>query len=186
MCKILGFTNMKKIKVTPSLIKSISNLLTKEDVDGFGYSVMSKKGEVWGEKFSDIKKVELRINSPKANEIPELAKDLVKDYYAKWGTFKASENIFGIFHSRHGTSDVNIENTHPFISEDNGLHLIHNGVVSEQENKVEKKCLAIKRINKYKRYMKKEIIKKQELLKTAEGAEKILNPNSANWILDNT
>jgi predicted glutamine amidotransferase len=139
MCKILGFTNMKNIAMTSSLLKTISKHMIPSEKDGFGYSVMDKNGKVWGEKFSDVKMIEMRIAGG-TRELPDEINPIIQTYYTSWGDYKKSNNLFGIFHSRNGTSETSVENTHPFISDDNNIHLIHNGVVDERVKKVEKLC----------------------------------------------
>lgn len=119
MCKILAFTNAKKLNLSKCL-NDFGNALLKTEQDGFGYAIQGSKG-VFGEK-TIAPKFRTRLGT-KGVELP-----IVKKKYARFGT---PSELTGpaIFHGRTSTNVINLVNTHPMQLE--GWHLIHNGVVDD-------------------------------------------------------
>ena len=130
MCKIIAFTDTKKINLK-SCVNEIGNTLLKTEVDGFGYAVKGKSG-VFGEK-AIVKHFKSRLGS-KPIMLP-----IVKQRYMSFGTPDELTGP-GIFHGRTSTNSDGLINTHPMQRpDDKGLwHLIHNGVVDDYGPKYSK------------------------------------------------
>lgn len=124
MCKIIAFTDMKKLNLKKGL-NDIGNTLLKTETDGFGYAVQGKNG-VFGEK-TISKQFRSRLDAKNMVQLP-----IVKKKYLTFGT-PGELTGPGIFHGRTSTSGDGLVNTHPMQRPDaDGLwHLIHNGVVSD-------------------------------------------------------
>jgi len=134
MCKILALSNLDKVKVTPKLIEAMRDLVCKtSDKDGFGFAVSSHQGNLWGDKtttpktYSPYHKYELTIS--KLN--------LTINSRLKFG-IPGNKNHALIAHGRYSTNTISIENTHPYVSKEYAL--VHNGVVSDVNNRVEHLC----------------------------------------------
>lgn len=124
MCKIIAFTNTKKIALK-KCINDIGNTLLKTETDGFGYAVQAKLG-VFGEK-TIAPHFRSRIDRRNAVALP-----IIKRRYMTFG--QPSELTGpGVFHGRVSTNFDGLVNTHPMIRPDgNGMwYLIHNGVVTD-------------------------------------------------------
>lgn len=120
MCKVLAFTNTRKINLSKCL-NDIGTHLLKTEKDGFGYAIQGKNG-VFGEKTIDSK---FRTRLTRLNEV---SLPIVKPKYSKFGT-PSQLNGPGIFHGRTSTNVTDLKNTHPMQLSD--WHLIHNGVVED-------------------------------------------------------
>ena len=120
MCKIVTFTNAKKLDIT-STVNKVGNILLKTERDGFGYAAQGSKG-VFGEKCIDS-----TFNSriKKENKVPD---NIIKPKYQLFGQY--SDPVGGlILHGRISTNATGLLNCHPMIK--NNHYLIHNGVVSD-------------------------------------------------------
>lgn len=120
MCKIFTLTNTSKIKALDKATNTIAKHLAAREGDGFGYSVLGKKG-IFGERtlFPDS----FRASFSR----PMLSVPWVTHSYNRFGT--KTEGIGpGIFHGRTSTNEKTLVNTHPINKHD--WSLIHNGVVS--------------------------------------------------------
>jgi hypothetical protein len=132
MCKIIAFTDTKKLNLKKHL-NNIGNQLLKLEADGFGYAIQSKTG-VFGEK-TIARSFRSRMNATNQVILP-----IVKRQYAKFGN-PGELSGPGIFHGRTSTNKLGLKNTHPMQRpDDDGFwHLIHNGVVNnygERYNKL--------------------------------------------------
>lgn len=119
MCKILAFTNMRKLDIETTANK-LGNILLDLEKDGFGYSVQGEQGQ-FGEKCI-ASKFNSRLKFQNNTVLP-----FTKKKYESFGT-QSKLSGPGIFHGRTSTNDVNLINCHPMRK--NGHSLIHNGVVS--------------------------------------------------------
>lgn len=126
MCKIVLFTNFRKIENNAETINFIANKLLETERDGFGYSIQGKKG-FYGEKYIG-KNVEFEtsvgLNKPKGNfyQLPFVQK--TRDVFGE----PSKANGGALFHGRISTNKGGLKNTHPINK--NGWSLIHNGVVT--------------------------------------------------------
>lgn len=120
MCKILTFTNSKKLDLKKT-VNAGGKILMRLEKDGFGYAVDGMKG-VFGEKCIDST-FESRIDTKNLNPI-----DVIKTEYSQFGVKSKNKGAM-ILHGRTSTNEIGLENCHPMIKDDN--YLIHNGVVSD-------------------------------------------------------
>lgn len=120
MCKILAFTNTKKIKMDKHLNKIGNTLLALED-DGFGYAVQGTNG-MFGEKTID-RKFKSRLNATNLITYPIFTPK--NEAFGVKGALTGP----GIFHGRTSTNVGGLINTHPMQRD--GWNLIHNGVVTD-------------------------------------------------------
>lgn len=123
MCKIIAFTDTKKLKLN-QCVNDIGNTLLKSERDGFGYAIEGKNG-VFGEK-TIAKHFKSRL-SKKSIQLP-----ILKRRYMSFG-IPSELTGAGIFHGRTSTNSEGLVNTHPMIrpNEDGLWYLIHNGVVDD-------------------------------------------------------
>ena len=127
MCKILSLTNMANVKVTPKFIKALRDqVCATSDKHGFGYSVLTEQGDIWGEKTIEPMTFEplSGIGSNKLDSLPFVSRSVQSFGRLLQGKAKALTA-----HGRFSTNSVSIENTHPFVSK--GISMIHNGVVHD-------------------------------------------------------
>jgi predicted glutamine amidotransferase len=153
MCKVFGVTgvNDKNRSGVIQLMKEMAPIMTKMEDDGIGYAGMDKQGNIFGERWLDVKKAFKR--RPKKAEYDEkLNKPILDQFhdvvdYAESTSYSESENSYNSFgnvdmkkgvsfilHSRFstgGNGSVNITNTHPFVK--NGTAMIHNGIVYNED-----------------------------------------------------
>ena len=120
MCKIVTFTNARKLDIKKTAEK-VGNILLETERDGFGYAVQGVEG-VFGEKCIDSTFTS-RIKSK--NKVPS---EIIKQKYESFGHYS---NPMGgmILHGRVSTNDRGLNNCHPMIKKDH--YLIHNGVVTD-------------------------------------------------------
>jgi predicted glutamine amidotransferase len=131
MCKILAFTNTKKLNVKKS-INAIGNTLLKLEKDGFGYALQGEKG-IFGEKTVG-KSFATRFFTKNIVTLP-----IVKRTHEMFGELSPLVGS-GIFHGRTSTNVKGLLNCHPMVRPDDAgkWHLIHNGVVHDQGPDYEK------------------------------------------------
>jgi predicted glutamine amidotransferase len=124
MCKIIAFTDMKKVNLK-KCVNDIGNTLLKSEKDGFGYAVQGKSG-VYGEKTTAT-----HFRSRLGKESIQLP--IIKNVYAQFGQPNELTGP-GVFHGRTSTNSEGLVNTHPMQRPDaTGVwHLIHNGVVTDK------------------------------------------------------
>lgn len=121
MCKVFIMTNMRQVEDVDSTINTIADLITREERDGFGYTIQGEEG-LFGERTTETWGFETCFE----RELLDLP-FLKPVNYNRFGT-KTLPNGAGIFHGRTSTNHKNLLNTHP-INKD-GWSLIHNGVVT--------------------------------------------------------
>jgi predicted glutamine amidotransferase len=128
MCKILALTNAQKVK--RNHINKIGQMLLGLERDGFGYAIQGEKG-VYGEKCIS-KHFETRIGAGGVIHLPFVKRD-----FESFGLPKDKPKGPAIFHGRTSTNQPGLINTHPM--QEDGWHLIHNGVVTDHGPAYEKK-----------------------------------------------
>jgi glucosamine 6-phosphate synthetase-like amidotransferase/phosphosugar isomerase protein len=124
---------------------SVKHLCDGAEKDGYGYAGITKNGSIFGERWLDYKKAFTK-KGRKQQIIPKGEQFLIDqlgstvDYthqitYNSFGDIKNLNNsVAFILHSRQSTNEVNIENTHPFVDEEQTTALIHNGVIFNEWN----------------------------------------------------
>ncbi len=131
MCKVLAFTNTKKLDLKKS-VNAIGNIMLALEKDGFGYAVQGPSN-VFGEKCV-AKQFQSRQYSRYEVRLP-----VVKKTHERFGSMEPCAGP-GIFHGRTSTNVKGLLNCHPMQREDEngGWHLIHNGVVTDHGPKYSK------------------------------------------------
>ncbi len=126
MCKVIMFTNFRKVADNAELINWTANKLLETETDGFGYSIMGKLG-FYGEKYIG-KNVDFETSigiNKKQGEFYSMP--FVQKTREAFG--EPSKCAGGaLFHGRISTNKSGLKNTHPINK--NGWSLIHNGVVT--------------------------------------------------------
>lgn len=127
MCKIVIFTNFRKVNDNKEVINYIANKLLETETDGFGYTIQGKKG-AYGEKYIGKNvdfEVSIGINKPKTEfySLPFLEKN--REVFG----VPSKSNGGALFHGRISTNKSGLKNTHPINK--HGWSLIHNGVVTD-------------------------------------------------------
>lgn len=125
MCKVIGFTNAKKLTINESFLKSVQATMDGER-DGFGYAVLDSRSQLWGERYMNPNAIDFRIKAVR-HELYSLPLRTMRAN--AFGEYSTKGNMSAIFHGRTSTNSKVLENTHPFIK--NNMALIHNGVVSD-------------------------------------------------------
>lgn len=129
------------------LAKAARGPMVQNDRDAFGYAAIGKNG-VFGEKWTDVKmpfkkhkpgdaKAASKFVEIFGDRIPAIAKpsQLDETTYARFG--KPSKRAYSIMlHARAATCGGNVENAHPFYSENTAL--IHNGIIANARELVNK------------------------------------------------
>ncbi len=128
MCKVFAMTNVSQVKVNTKLISTIRNEVCRHaDQDGFGYAVLSTKGEIGGER--TIRPLNFRpLINPDTPKVVENLPIVLKANNG-FGVLDLSNAKSLIAHGRLSTNTVCLENTHPFTNGE--VALIHNGVVND-------------------------------------------------------
>lgn len=165
MCKVFAMPGIKKSKQKEAkkLFEKMGPIMSKSpDNDGIGYAAITKKGEIYGEKWlnvDDFMKIHENPLPPEPtkadNFMGAFYKDVVKDYKEEKGEKDQVYDWFGnplnkdlhddtvavILHARKTTIGHNsIENTHPFFEAGDEEHcksdvaLIHNGTIRNHAN----------------------------------------------------
>lgn len=130
MCQILMVTNTRTLtdEGRKLLVNCVKKEITKSNRDGFGFAGVTNSNKYYG-----FKTVDYNIQYE-----PDVLNTTIKSGYVKTNRFtyfgnhdNQSENAM-IFHGRTSTNKAGLLNAHPVMI--NGTCLIHNGVVSSEEN----------------------------------------------------
>ena len=137
MCKIFTMTNASLVNDINGLLALARDALcAANDRDGFGYSI-SGKGHLFTEKTVNPFDLVPGTNQSrsKTNRLPIVYQNTVQS------GLMPKKPQYLIAHGRMSTNTVSLDNTHPFVSDDNQISLIHNGVVNDEGNiKVRTDC----------------------------------------------
>lgn len=128
MCRVVMFTNFKKVKNNKAVVEYLGNELLKYEKDGFGYAIQGING-VYGEKFiGKTNEFEtLWFNKTNQAFMPQ-EKFLINRKNQAFGK-QSKANGGALFHGRTSTNKLGFKNTHPIAK--HGWTLIHNGVVTD-------------------------------------------------------
>lgn len=133
MCKVIMFTNFRKVVDNSEVINWIGNKLLETESDGFGYSIMGKNG-AYGEKYIG-KNVDFETAIGINKELSKFhSMPFVKKTRETFGKPSLSRGG-ALFHGRISTNVAGLKNTHPINK--HGWSLIHNGVVTDHGPKYE-------------------------------------------------
>src|SRR5271165_3209655 len=128
MCKVFAMTNVSQFKVGSKFISTVRNEVCRHaDQDGFGYAMLSKKGDIGGER--TMRPLNFRPLIDPAG--PKTTKELpiVLDANNSFGKIDLTDAKSFIAHGRLSTNSISLLNTHPFTNGE--VALIHNGVVRD-------------------------------------------------------
>lgn len=129
MCKVAGVTKVtdKNRNDVWVFMQLLGELMSPGNDDGLGYAAITSKGKIFGERwlinqtaFKDLTQIK-GINAAKLEKI-----------YAYFGDKVARDDAQAIIlHTRAATCGKGIENTHPFIDDqdDPNVAIIHNGMI---------------------------------------------------------
>lgn len=134
MCKVAGVTHItdKNRDDVWVFMQVLGDIMTPGNNDGLGYAAFDKSGKLFGERwlvnktaFTDMSMVFKGLTADKMNKIYSFLGDTVKRHEAQ----------AIILHTRAATCGKNIENTHPFVdNEDNPeVAIIHNGIIHNHD-----------------------------------------------------
>jgi hypothetical protein len=141
MCKVFAMTNVSQFKVNAKFISTVRNEVCRHaDQDGFGYALLSKKGEIGGER--TMRPLNFRpLIDPTG---PKTTKQLpiVLDADNSFGKIDLTCPKTFIAHGRLSTNQVSLPNTHPFVSDEGDIALIHNGVVRDPTDGIKKNLVS--------------------------------------------
>jgi hypothetical protein len=125
MCRIMGLTNLNKLKNLEAVALKMRDLVSEANKDGFGYAI-SYKNSIFAEKFLDPKEF-VGLETSALHEKMNL--DIFQaDFAAQYGN-KGDKPLAIVAHGRTSTNSKGyVEWSHPFVKGDNAF--IHNGVVT--------------------------------------------------------
>lgn len=132
MCKIaaIPMVNNKNRAKVKRLMRSLQKEMTKNDQEGFGYMAVGSKG-LYGEKWlNPVDAWSKGKQDPNQKQLGIL--NTVLEREMPYDSFGHNTNDFTsvALHARMATCEKSIENTHPFVTEDRTVGLIHNGIIS--------------------------------------------------------
>lgn len=132
MCKVMILKGIENSALALDFMKAVAPNMSIWNTDGIGYSAINSKNELFSEKWhrnyqfmdteSVIDKDTLEALAPYKSRLPGLALN-----YQSYGEVTRDDLRTVTMHTRYATCGKTFENTHPFI--DNGMSLIHNGVI---------------------------------------------------------
>ena len=133
MCKVAGVTHITDENRSDVWVfmQLLAELISNGNNDGLGYAAFDKAGHVFGEKwlinntaFKDLSQIK-GMNAEKMSRIYSFFGDKVK----------RDEAQAIILHTRAATCGKGIENTHPFVNDEDKpeIAIIHNGMVYNHE-----------------------------------------------------
>jgi asparagine synthetase B (glutamine-hydrolysing) len=133
MCKVLIAVGIKNTENAWKFAKEITPKLSDRNDDGFGYAAIDANGKIFGEKWLKNKDAYKEYGLSEADKLlltnlgVVSVKESLADDYNKFGDVRPNEMVALMLHARAATGEVNIKNTHPFMTK--GTALIHNGVI---------------------------------------------------------
>lgn len=142
MCKIAMMSGIKptKIKQAWELAKALAPYMSKNDDDGFGYAAITKKGDVFVERWLDNDQAfRFKAGNKADKELKQSMGPAMEEYengYSSVGTINKNEAVAIILHARMATCAKDLKNVHPFVV--NNQALIHNGVISNHDQVIRK------------------------------------------------
>lgn len=134
MCKIAMMSGIKPkyVKNAWALAKVLAPYMSVSDDDGFGYAAITKKGDIFIERwldndmafrFKEGNKYDKEINAQLGAALVPLESN-----YTSVGKVERNEAVAIMLHARMATCAKGIKNVHPFKVDD--VAIIHNGVIS--------------------------------------------------------
>ena len=156
MCKITAIAGLKLANKEQnlSLIFELSEIMSVDNNHGLGYAAIGKGGKLFGERWINNSD-SWRQRGVKVPNFLSEHKDIIDGYidgdtYNYFGDLESNMNAI-ILHTRYASSEINIENTHPFVDKDDQVALIHNGVINnaKTEDNIRSTCDSERILNQY-------------------------------------
>lgn len=137
MCRILTLVGIKQNKdYLEDLMFSASEHMSKFNDDGIGYTMITKDSKLHTRKWlnnTDFFTTPPKIDSVIKKNLKGFIKDnadVSKTHFVQGKTPNYGDIQTLMMHTRKATCGKGIENTHPFVTKDNQVSLIHNGQIS--------------------------------------------------------
>lgn len=141
MCKVLVMTGIEDSDAALDFMEAAEPEMSKFNMDGIGYSAVNSKNELFMEKWHKNKQflnTENVLNDETIEKLQPSAKKLgkyvdvpeLKTNYMSYGKITRDDLRTVTMHTRMATCGREMKNTHPFV--DQGVSLIHNGVINNQ------------------------------------------------------
>lgn len=139
MCKVMIMAGIKKenVKKAMDFTQVMGDLMSYANDDGLGYAAMDDKGNIFGERWLNnatawyiecpVLEDEERIDKAFPGMI---TKSKIEFEYNKFGKLNINNMVAITLHARMATTAKGMTNTHPFVTRDNKISLIHNGVIN--------------------------------------------------------
>ena len=140
MCRVLVIPKINEDtaeNVEKFAKKMVSEMSMRNNDDGCGYAAITEDGKIFGERWLNNKDAFDRtktktLNSGLEDISPMLDKYIPGEIYSSFGELGSWKDMKALtLHTRLATTDVGIENTHPFVhnAEGRDISLIHNGMI---------------------------------------------------------
>lgn len=142
MCKICIIPGITKETTSAAwkLIKELSEEMTLQDDDGFGYAALDAEGKMFGERWFNPKDSFKHREKGLSQEVKleeqykgfiKVPKKETRGGYNDFGAVHEDSMKCAILHARKATCAKTMENLHPFVIGDTAL--VHNGVIGNVE-----------------------------------------------------
>ena len=134
MCKVGMVSGIKsnKINETVAFMQHLSGYMSISNQDGLGYAAMTSTGDIFGVRWLDNADA---WGSKEYNRVNKKFPGLIdKPESNSFGKVNFSDITSMMVHTRYATSAKGMRNTHPFVTPDNKIALIHNGVIRNDKD----------------------------------------------------
>jgi predicted glutamine amidotransferase len=141
MCKVLMVAGVKPKNVDNlrRFLETMGTLMSKSNPHGLGYTAMTKEGELFGQRWLDNDYAWYDTLLPDADAVKAAKKfpgmideGLLEETTPEMNSYGNEDwaNVTAaMLHTRYATSAKGMSNTHPFVTLDNKVSLIHNGII---------------------------------------------------------
>ncbi len=140
MCRVMILKGIEDSTMALDFMKAVAPVMSVYNTDGIGYSAINSRNEMFTERWhvnDQFLKTDVVIDEatqqeletvlqPFKSRLPSL--NIPKVNYNSIGDITREDLRTVTMHTRFATCGKEFTNTHPFV--DNGMSLIHNGVIS--------------------------------------------------------
>jgi len=140
MCRIMVLKGIEDSAMALDFMEAVAPVMSVFNTDGIGYSAINSKNEMFTERWhvnNQFMKTDVVIDETVQNELTTVLEpykarlpglSIPKINYNRIGDVTREDLRTVTMHTRMATCGKEFANTHPFV--DNGMSLIHNGVIS--------------------------------------------------------
>lgn len=140
MCRIMVLKGIEDSAMALDFMEAVAPVMSVFNTDGIGYSAINSKNEMFTERWhvnNQFMKTDVVIDETVQNELTTVLEpykarlpglSIPKINYNRIGEVTREDLRTVTMHTRMATCGKEFANTHPFV--DNGMSLIHNGVIS--------------------------------------------------------